>query len=72
MPGAVPRTSAFALNYAVLPYAIALADKGWRRALADDPHLCRGLNVAHGRITHDAVAEALGLDLTPAIRELAA
>ncbi len=60
MPGAVPRTSAFALNYAILPYLTALADKGWRRALADDPHLRNGLNVADGRLTHPAVAAALG------------
>jgi len=59
MPGAVPRTSAFALNYAVLPHAVALADKGWRRALAADAHLRNGLNVLHGAITHPAVAEAL-------------
>jgi alanine dehydrogenase len=65
MPGAVPRTSAFALNYAVLPYLTALADKGWRRALADDPHLRNGLNVADGRLTHPAVAAALGEQLGP-------
>lgn len=60
MPGAVPRTSAFALNYAVLPHVIALADKGWRRAIAEDPHLRAGLNVVHGRLAHPAVAAALG------------
>jgi alanine dehydrogenase len=60
MPGAVARTSTFALNHATLPFAMALADQGWRQALADDPHLARGLNVQAGRITHLAVARALG------------
>jgi len=60
MPGAVPRTSTFALNNATLPFVLALATKGWKRALTDDPHLKNGLNVAAGRITHKAVAEALG------------
>jgi len=72
MPGAVPRTSTYALNYAVLPFVLRLADKGWRRALAEDAHLRSGLNVLHGRIAHTAVAEALGCDLVPAIEELAA
>jgi len=66
MPGAVARTSTFALNNVTLPFALALADKGWAKALADDPHLRAGLNVADGRITHPAVAEALGEALTPA------
>jgi alanine dehydrogenase len=61
MPGGVPRTSAVALNNATLPYVLALADKGARRALAEDPHLRNGLNVHAGRITHRAVAAALGL-----------
>jgi alanine dehydrogenase len=65
MPGAVPRTSAFALNYAVLPFVTALADKGWRRAVADDRHLRDGLNVAAGRLVHPAVAAALGEDPCP-------
>ncbi|MYZ46717.1 alanine dehydrogenase [Propylenella binzhouense] len=60
MPGGVPRTSAQALNNATLPFVTAIADKGWRRALEDDPHLRRGLNVHAGRITHRAVAESLG------------
>ncbi|HYG87160.1 MAG TPA: alanine dehydrogenase [Azospirillum sp.] len=60
MPGAVARTSTEALNHATLPFALALANKGWRRALAEDPHLLAGLNVHAGRITHPAVAEALG------------
>jgi alanine dehydrogenase len=61
MPGAVARTSTFALNNATLPFALALADKGHRRALAEDPHLKAGLNVAGGKVAYKAVAEALGL-----------
>ena len=60
MPGAVARTSTFALTYATLPFALALADKGWRQALADDAHLANGLNVQDGRVTHPAVTHALG------------
>ena len=59
MPGGVPRTSTFALNNATLPFVLALASKGWKKALADDPHLRDGLNVAAGRITCKPVAEAL-------------
>ena len=62
MPGAVAHTSTFALNHATIGHAIALADKGWKRALAEDAHLRNGLNVALGRVTHAAVAEALGHD----------
>ena len=72
MPGAVPRTSAFALNNATLPFALALADKGWRQALGDDAHLLDGLNVFRGRVTHAAVARDLGLDYTPAAEAVAA
>jgi alanine dehydrogenase len=61
MPGAVPRTSAFALNNATLPFVSALAAKGWRQALRDDPHLRAGLNVHAGRIANAPVAAALGL-----------
>ncbi len=60
MPGGVARTSALALNNATLPFVQALADKGWKRALSDDPHLCAGLNVALGKVTYAAVAQALG------------
>lgn len=60
MPGAVPRTSTFALNNATLPYTLALAGKGYRRALADDPGLLAGLNVHRGSVTCEAVATALG------------
>ena len=66
MPGAVSRTSTFALNNATLPFALALANKGYRRALAEDPHLRQGLNVADGKITCKPVAEAHGLDYTTA------
>ncbi len=60
MPGAVARTSTVALNNATLPFVQALADRGWKRALRFDPHLKAGLNVAFGRVTHEAVAQALG------------
>jgi alanine dehydrogenase len=66
MPGAVPRTSTFALNNATRPFILALADKGYRRALADDVHLRNGLNVSEGQVTCRAVAEALNLPYTPA------
>ena len=66
MPGAVPRTSTYALNNATLPFMLALADKGWRDAVRNDPHLKHGLNIVDGRITHQAVADALGLDYTAA------
>jgi alanine dehydrogenase len=65
MPGAVPRTSTFALTNATRPFVLALADKGWRRALADDPHLRNGLNVLDGNIAHPAVAAALKLPYKP-------
>ena len=64
MPGAVPRTSTFALNNATLPFVLALADMGWREAMLADPHLRAGLNVHDGRITCAPVAKALGLYLT--------
>jgi alanine dehydrogenase len=64
MPGAVARTSTFALNNATLPFALALADKGWRKAIADDAHLRNGLNVHEGKLTCRPVAEALGLPFT--------
>ncbi len=64
MPGAVARTSTFALNNVTLPFVLALADKGARRALGEDPHLRAGLNVYDGKITHRAVAEALKLPYT--------
>ncbi len=66
MPGAVARTSTFALNNATLPYVLALADKGYRQALLDDPGLLEGLNIHRGKVTYQAVAEALGYDHVPA------
>jgi alanine dehydrogenase len=66
MPGAVARTSTFALNNATLPFTLALADKGWKRACAEDAHLRAGLNVHAGMITFAAVANALGKAYTPA------
>ncbi len=61
MPGAVARTSTFALTNATLPFVLALADKGWRQAMRDDPHLLAGLNIYAGQVTHQAVAGAFGL-----------
>ncbi|HBR84178.1 MAG TPA: alanine dehydrogenase [Erythrobacter sp.] len=71
MPGAVARTSTFALNNATLPFTLALADKGWKKACQDDPHLAAGLNVHEGRITYEAVARDLGYDYLPLDRVLA-
>src|SRR6195256_1465934 len=65
MPGAVARTSTFALNNVTLPFVLALADKGYRRALGEDPHLRNGLNVYRGQITHRPVADALKLKFIP-------
>jgi alanine dehydrogenase len=70
MPGAVARTSAFAINNATLPFVLALAGKGYRQALADDPHLRNGLNVIDGKIVCKPVADALNLPYTPAERAL--
>jgi alanine dehydrogenase len=66
MPGAVARTSAFALNNATLPFVLKLASLGADAAMAADPHLAAGLNVSGGKIRHQAVAEALGLAYEPA------
>jgi alanine dehydrogenase len=60
MPGAVPRTSAYALNNATLPFTIQLAELGWKKALSANPHLRNGLNVCAGKVTCREVAEALG------------
>ena len=65
MPGAVARTSTFALNNVTLPFVLALADKGYRRALGEDVYLCQGLNIFEGKVTHRAVADALKLKFTP-------
>src|SRR5579863_5653528 len=71
MPGAVARTSAVALNNATLPFVLEIADRGWRRALAEDPHLRAGLNVCRGQVTHPAVARELDLPFLPADQALA-
>jgi len=60
MPGAVARTSTFALNNATIDHAVALADKGWKQALKDNAHLKAGLNVCNGHVTYEAVANDLG------------
>ena len=71
MPGAYARTSAYALNNATLPFGLALADKGWKQALRDDPHLAQGLNVWNGKITNGPVAQAQNLDFVPLSEALA-
>jgi len=71
MPGGVARTSTYALNNVTLPHALALADKGWKQALADDKHLANGLNVWNGKVTYAAVARDLGYDETPLSEALA-
>ena len=62
MPGAVARTSTYALNNVTLPHALAIAEHGWQEALRRDPHLAQGLNVWNGQVVHPAVAEALGYE----------
>jgi len=70
MPGGVPRTSTFALTNATLPYATALAAKGWRRACTENPALELGVNIVSGQVTHRGVAEAFGLQCR-SVRDLA-
>ena len=65
IPGAVPNTSTTALTNATLRYAIALADKGWKKACKDDPALYRGLNIVNGKVTFKAVADVFGLEYEP-------
>ena len=65
MPGAVPRTSTYALNNATLPFTLALAAKGWHQACRDDVHLAAGLTVHDGAVVHEAVALALGKPCAP-------
>ena len=72
MPGAVPLTSALALNHSVLPYAIDLANKGWKEALLARPDFRAGLNVCYGEITHEGVAKSLELDFNPEPAKLVA
>jgi alanine dehydrogenase len=62
MPGGVPRTSTLALTNATLPYALQLANKGWKKALKDNPALLKGLNVTAGKVTYKGVAEAFGME----------
>ncbi len=64
MPGAVPKTSTIALTNATLPYALEIADKGWKQAMKDNPEIKRGANIVKGRVTYQAVAEAFGLEYT--------
>lgn len=71
MPGAVARTSTYALNNVTLPHALRIADMGWKVALRRDPHLAAGLNVCNGKITYEAVAEAMGMDYAPVAEMLA-
>src|SRR5687767_5749223 len=71
MPGAVPRTSTLALTNATLPYALRLANKGWKTALREDPALLKGLNISGGKVTYAAVAEAFGLSFDEPARFVA-
>jgi alanine dehydrogenase len=71
MPGAVARTSTFALNHATIGHAVALAGKGWKQAMRDDPHLRNGLNVCEGKVTYHAVAQALDCEYVSADSMLA-
>jgi alanine dehydrogenase len=65
MPGAVPNTSTMALTNATLRYGLAIADKGWKQAVADDGALAKGVNVLEGKVTYQSVAEAHGMEYTP-------
>lgn len=71
MPGAVARTSTLALGNATLPFLLALANKGWKKACADDRHLLAGLNTHAGKLTYAAVGTALGLPTISATDALA-
>lgn len=66
MPGAVPYTSTLALTNATLPYALQLANKGWKKACADNAELLKGLNVVQGKVVYEGVAQAFGLEFVPA------
>ena len=65
MPGAVPKTSTQALTNATLPYALAIANKGWKNAMKESEEIQKGANVVNGAVTYRAVADAFGLDFTP-------
>ncbi|MCK4536660.1 MAG: alanine dehydrogenase, partial [Desulfuromonadales bacterium] len=71
MPGAVPMTSTIALTNATLPYARAIAEKGWKRVALDVAGVKEGLNVVEGKVVYEGVAEAFGLDYTPVEKVLA-
>lgn len=64
MPGAVARTSTIALDNATMPFMLALAEKGWKQACIDDPHVANGLNVHDGKLTYFTVGKPLGIDVT--------
>ena len=70
MPGAVPKTSTYALNNETLPFVLTLAIDGVQAAIDHDPHLANGVNVAHGKVTDAAVAEALGYRYHPPLTVL--
>jgi alanine dehydrogenase len=70
MPGGVARTSTFALTNATLPFAVQLANKGYKDALLNDPHLLNGLNIHEGKVTYEAVARDLGYDYVPAAKAI--
>ncbi len=70
MPGAVPQTSTYALNNVTLPFILKLADNGYKKALKDDQHLRNGLNVIHGKVCYEQVANDLGYKYTPALEAL--
>ena len=65
MPGAVPKTSTLALTNATLPYAVEIANKGWQKAMQENPEIKFGANVVQGKVTYQGVAEAFGLEFTP-------
>ncbi len=71
MPGAVPRTSTYALTNVTMPYALALADKGWKKACKDDAALAKGINTCNGHICYEAVAEAMAKPFVPVEKVLA-
>ncbi|MFA9200350.1 MAG: alanine dehydrogenase [Cypionkella sp.] len=71
MPGAVARTSTYALNNVTLPHALRMADMGWKEALRANPHLAEGLNVHAGKVTYQAVADELGYDYLPVAEAVA-
>jgi alanine dehydrogenase len=70
MPGALPRTSTLALNNATLPYALEIANKGWKIAMKENLEIKQGANVVKGQVTYKGVAEAFGLDYVPIDRLL--